>query len=212
MLRLERLPFDSPSALYWVKDGRNLVSRSDCLALARPPPLRHAPPMCNLYSLTKGQAAIIAAARAMTDRTGNLPPMPGIFPDYAAPIVRNAPDGRELTLARWGLPSPVFALKGKSRDPGVTNVRNTASPHWRRWLGPEHRCLVPFTSFSEPEPIRLTDRMIRWDREAIDAAMRGVRNPGNSADAAGERFLEEQRARIRSKGHTRPGHQRDRQD
>lgn len=26
-----------------------------------------------------------------------------------------------------------------------------ASPHWRRWLGPEHRCLVPLTAFSEPE-------------------------------------------------------------
>jgi putative SOS response-associated peptidase YedK len=28
-------------------------------------------------------------------------------------------------------------------------VRNTASPHWRRWLGPEQRCLVPLSSFSE---------------------------------------------------------------
>ena len=36
--------------------------------------------MCNLYSLTKGQAAIIALVRAMRDRTGNLPPMPGSFP------------------------------------------------------------------------------------------------------------------------------------
>jgi hypothetical protein len=33
-------------------------------------------PMCNLYSITKGQAAIIAFARAMRDLTGNLPPMP----------------------------------------------------------------------------------------------------------------------------------------
>jgi putative SOS response-associated peptidase YedK len=38
-------------------------------------------------------------------------------------------------------------------DPGVTNVRNTASPHWRRWLGVESRCLVPFTSFSENEAL-----------------------------------------------------------
>jgi putative SOS response-associated peptidase YedK len=30
-------------------------------------------------------------------------------------------------------------------------VRNTSSPHWRRWLGVENRCLVPFTSFSEHE-------------------------------------------------------------
>jgi len=107
--------------------------------------------MCNLYSQTKGQQAIREATRAMLDRTGNLPPMPGIFPDYPAPIVRNTPVGRELTLARWGMPSPVFALKGRNSDPGVTNVRNTTSPHWRRWLGIESRCLVPFTSFSEHE-------------------------------------------------------------
>src|SRR5688500_6902892 len=77
--------------------------------------------------------------------------MPGVFPDYAAPIVRNTADGRELAMARWGMPSPAFALKGRNSDPGVTNVRNTSSPHWRRWLGVESRCVVPFTSFSEPE-------------------------------------------------------------
>jgi putative SOS response-associated peptidase YedK len=107
--------------------------------------------LCNLYSLTKGQQAIIALARAMIDRTGNMPPLPGIFPDYAAPIVRNQPGGRELTMARWGMPSPIFALKGRNSDSGVTNVRNVKSPHWRRWLGIESRCVVPFTSFSENE-------------------------------------------------------------
>ena len=34
--------------------------------------------MCNLYSVTKGHAAIIATARVMRDTTGNLPPMFGI--------------------------------------------------------------------------------------------------------------------------------------
>ncbi|MGL4242612.1 MAG: SOS response-associated peptidase [Beijerinckiaceae bacterium] len=106
--------------------------------------------MCNLYSLTKGQQAIRELARALRDQTGNLPPQPGIYPDYVAPIVRTAEDGvRELGLARWGMPSPAFALEGKKTDPGVTNIRNTKSPHWRRWLGTAHRCLVPFTSFSE---------------------------------------------------------------
>ena len=109
--------------------------------------------MCNLYSLTRGQAAIREIARAMVDRTGNLPPLPGIFPDYPAPIVRNGEEGRELAMARWGMPSPVFALKGRKTDPGVTNVRNVASPHWRRWLGPQSRCVVPFTSFSEYETL-----------------------------------------------------------
>jgi hypothetical protein len=65
--------------------------------------------MCNLYSLTKGQAAIIALTRALRDTTGNLPPLPGIFPDTMAPVVRNAPDGvRELMMARWGMPSSQF--------------------------------------------------------------------------------------------------------
>jgi putative SOS response-associated peptidase YedK len=109
--------------------------------------------MCNLYAFTKGHQAIRELTRAMFDRTGNLPPLPGIFPDYSAPIVRNTADGRELATARWGMPSPVFALKGRNSDPGVTNVRNTASPHWRRWLGPINRCVVPFTSFSENEAL-----------------------------------------------------------
>jgi len=59
------------------------------------------------YSFTKGQQAIRDITRAMIDKTGNLPLFPGIFPDYSAPIVRNSAAGRELTLARWGMPSPV---------------------------------------------------------------------------------------------------------
>ncbi len=93
----------------------------------------------------------VALFRVKKDLTGNLPPMPGIFPDYPAPIIRTAYSERELTMARWGMPSPAFALKGRATDPGATNVRNTASPHWRRWLGPANRCIVPFTSFSEYE-------------------------------------------------------------
>src|SRR4051812_17179556 len=129
--------------------------------------------MCNLYSVTKGQSAIREFARAMRDTTGNLPQQPGVFPDYLAPIVRTAPEGaRELAKARWGMPSSQFALmestkkraakleaKGKTvdfkqllrmePDSGTTNIRNVNSKHWTRWLGVEHRCVVPFTSFSE---------------------------------------------------------------
>ena len=108
--------------------------------------------MCNLYSITKNQQAIRDLTRAMSDRTGNLPPLPGVFPDYSAPIVRNQPDGRELTMARWGMPSPVFALKGRNSDPGVTNVRNVTSPHWRRWLGIDNRCVVPVRQYKKQSP------------------------------------------------------------
>ena len=112
--------------------------------------------MCNLYSVTRSQQAIRDLTRAMVDRTGNLPPLPGIYPDYRAPIVRNGSEGRELVLARWGMPTPPQYLATKTRKPkasdsGVTNIRNAKSPHWRRWLGLESRCVVPFTSFSENE-------------------------------------------------------------
>ena len=62
--------------------------------------------MCNLYSITTNQAAIIALFRVINRYVGNLPPMPGVFPDYPAPVVRNAGDGRELTMMRWGMPPP----------------------------------------------------------------------------------------------------------
>ena len=62
---------------------------------------------------------------------------------------RNAGTERELTMMRWGMPPPP-----KLGGPPVTNIRNTSSPHWRGWLKPENRCLVPTNSFSEyaPEP------------------------------------------------------------
>lgn len=104
--------------------------------------------MCNLYSMTDTQQGILDLTRAMNDRTGNLPPMPGIFPDYPAPIVRNTSAGRELTLARWGMPSPP-----QFEAAPVTNIRNLASPHWGRWTGVDNRCLVPFNSFSEYAPL-----------------------------------------------------------
>ena len=101
--------------------------------------------MCNLYSLTRGQEAMRRLFAAPRDLTGNQPPLPAVFPDTLAPIVRVGEDGvRCLEPMRWGMPGP--ALTGGAP---VTNIRNTASPHWRRWLGPAHRCLVPVTSFCE---------------------------------------------------------------
>jgi putative SOS response-associated peptidase YedK len=109
--------------------------------------------MSNLYAMTAGRAAIVALVKATRDRTANLPPLPAIYPDYPAPIVREGADGnREIVMARWGMPSPQKVLEGKKVDKGVTNIRNVRSPHWRRWLGPANRCLVPFTAFCEPPP------------------------------------------------------------
>jgi putative SOS response-associated peptidase YedK len=60
--------------------------------------------------MTKSRAAIRILFKIDRDSTGNLPSMPGIFPDMPAPIVRNTDGGRELALVRWGMPSSSQAL------------------------------------------------------------------------------------------------------
>jgi hypothetical protein len=46
------------------------------------------PLMCNLYSITTNQGAIAALFRVMNRYVGNQPPMPLVFPDYPAPVIR----------------------------------------------------------------------------------------------------------------------------
>ncbi len=118
--------------------------------------------VCNLYSMNNGQAAINELAKVWDDRTGNMPPMTNVYPDYAAPIVTQTAEGRVMSMMRWGMPSPAFALKNRSTDSGITNVRNTKSPHWRRWLGVEHRCVVPFTAFSEYDKVKGQKPELVW--------------------------------------------------
>jgi hypothetical protein len=80
--------------------------------------------MCNLYSITTNQAAIAALFRPMNRYIGNLRPMPGVSPDYPAPVVRNAGEELEMMLMRWGMPPPP-----KTGGPPVTNSR---ASHLRR--------------------------------------------------------------------------------
>lgn len=108
--------------------------------------------MCNLYSITKGPAAIRELAKAMVEHVGNLQPLPAVFPNRMAPVVRSTADGqRELMIMRWGFPPPTIP-GSKPRNPYLTNVRNTDSRYWQTYLKkPEQRCLVPATSFAEPD-------------------------------------------------------------
>lgn len=114
--------------------------------------------MCNAYNVTTNADAIIALVKGWRKarRKSNQDILPGIFPNYRAPILRL--EGQDLVLddAVWGMPTPVEHLvtktgKPMSYDRGITNIRKTYADHWRPWLGVEHRCLVPFTTFSEPD-------------------------------------------------------------
>jgi hypothetical protein len=43
-------------------------------------------------------------------------------------------------------------------DSGITNIRNTNGKHCRRWLGVEHRCVVPFWTLPRPIGLRFLSR------------------------------------------------------
>jgi hypothetical protein len=74
--------------------------------------------VCNLYSITTNQAAIIALFRVMNQYVGNLPPMPGVFPDYPAPVVlfigagSLQGDSRKAGLHPQALGSSTFVMMG----------------------------------------------------------------------------------------------------
>ena len=110
--------------------------------------------MCNLYSMTSNKDAIREFSRFL--RTGphvdNLPQIPSIFANGWGPIVRATDDGvRELAAVRWGLPTPPGQITG-STDRGTTNLRTLK--YWKRYLEPlNRRCVVPVTSFSEPDQV-----------------------------------------------------------
>jgi putative SOS response-associated peptidase YedK len=132
--------------------------------------------MCNLYRLDARDWAYKFAMDAQSfDTLVNIMDEYEVYPDREGLIIRNTASGpRQMTHVRWGLPSSQKALmdaaskradklraKGKEvdfaelvkmePDGGTTNVRNTNSAHWKRWLGVENRCVVPFTRFAEPD-------------------------------------------------------------
>lgn len=107
---------------------------------------------------------------------GNMPPQTGVYPAMLAPIIRQRDGMRVLDKVWWGMPSPLGAIRKNAKiradrlihkhrqrmspdeyedliaaepDPGVHNVRNTESAHWKRWLAPQFRVVVPFNSFAE---------------------------------------------------------------
>lgn len=105
--------------------------------------------------MTKNQDAIRRLFNIKHDNAGNLPSFPAIFPNNPAPVIHMTNSERALSMMRWGTsPPPRYG-----RAP-ITNIRNTSSPHWRGWIKPENRCLVPVTSFSEyaPEPDPVTKK------------------------------------------------------
>lgn len=135
--------------------------------------------MCNLYRMEDKDWVAKWAQDA--ESMVNLMPAYQMNPDQMGPIIRNTAEGKkQLIHARWGLPTPIFVQKKAAEeradklrkkgkevdfdallraepDRGVTNVRKLNLSHWRQWFGVEHRCIVPVTSFAEPDPASKVD-------------------------------------------------------
>ena len=150
--------------------------------------------MCNLYSLTKGQAG---------------DPRSGFARRTIAPATCRCFRGSSPTKWRRSFAAAPTASASLSWRVGaclarrsiggapITNIRNVGSPHWRGWLGQASRCIVPATSFCEyadTKP-RKTPKWFALDEDrplfafaGLWTPWRGVRGP-KSAPVEGEHEL-----------------------
>ncbi len=92
---------------------------------------------------------------------------------------------RALRCSKRRRPAPAsLEAKGKSvdfkellregPDKGTTNIRRLDKKHWARWLGLEHRCIVPLTSFSEFNRDVSLERLVRSGRKPPLACFAGL--------------------------------------
>ena len=142
--------------------------------------------MCNLYSMKLSAAEVrglldhyklagqqwselFAQDQAVMNESGL------VYPKYKAPVVTVQGGVETLEKMRWGMPGPVFpGVGGKIPRPAfITNIRNAASGHWKRWLAGTNvvsgtdknaggRCVVPAIAFSEPDRTTSKPVINRW--------------------------------------------------
>lgn len=105
--------------------------------------------MCNLYSVRTSRAALAREFLLSDNRMAAFEPLSAIFPGGMAPIIKQSADGeRELVLRSWGF----ILLRDGYAPKRVTNTRDDklTTNFWRESFE-RRRCLVPATSFCEPD-------------------------------------------------------------
>jgi len=126
--------------------------------------------MCNLYSQTRSHEAVSKLFKVSPNRAEMIAPLQAIFPGNLAPVVRLAADGeRELVNLNWG-----FVRRPRDRAPSrVGNVRDDqiqTNPFWRESFV-SRRCLVPVSSYSEPQGVKpATWHWFTVDREGDETS------------------------------------------
>ena len=121
--------------------------------------------MCNHYRNIPGAQHLLQTWReciSWSTQSTSAPDMSFAedhWPRRVAAVVRHLPataandGGAIIDRMIWGVPLSLPGKRaGTTVTKHVTNVRNLNSPFWRSMLAkPEQRCLVPFSSFAEPQ-------------------------------------------------------------
>ena len=107
--------------------------------------------MCNLYTVRKSRDEVAAFFRARKPAVEvNLPD--DILPGTPGLVVREADGGRVLQSMVWGFPMRFASMKPGSKPKPVNNIADIAKFTWKALAQkPASRCLIPLTSFAEPE-------------------------------------------------------------
>ena len=107
--------------------------------------------MCNLYTVRKSRDEVEAFFRARKPAVEvNLPD--DILPGTPGLVVREADGGRVLQSMVWGFPMRFASMKPGSKPKPVNNIADIAKFTWKALAQkPGSRCLIPLTSFAEPE-------------------------------------------------------------
>jgi putative SOS response-associated peptidase YedK len=107
--------------------------------------------MCNLYTVRKSRDEVAQYFRARK------PPVEPNLPDDILPgapglVVREVDGERVLQSMVWGFPMRFASMKAGSKPKPVNNIADVTKFTWKRLAEtPQARCLIPLTSFAEPE-------------------------------------------------------------
>lgn len=127
--------------------------------------------MCNLYSVKTSRKTLMETFRLSDNRIAVFEPLAAIFPGHMAPIIKATAEGdRELVLRSWGF----VLLRDGYAPKRVTNARDDKL-ETRFWADSfaTRRCLVPATSFCEPDE----GRPARWHWFALKDAQGSQKEP-----------------------------------
>ena len=107
--------------------------------------------MCNLYTVRKS-AAEVAAHFGVAPPATQLNTPEETLPGYPGMVIREDGDTRVLQSMVWGFPLRLASMKPESKPKPVNNIADLTK---NMWVGlakkPQWRCLIPVTSFAEPE-------------------------------------------------------------